>query len=115
MTTALPRSEYLRLKNPFDSGDLKTMKKTVLTFGLISGAIMSLMMSSMLPFADKIGFDKGAYLGYTTMVLSFLLVFFGIRSYRENVGDGTISFGRAFLIGILITAIGSIFYVVTWE
>ena len=49
------------------------------------------------------------------MVLSFLLVFFGIRSYRENVGDGTISFGRAFLIGILITAIGSIFYVVTWE
>jgi hypothetical protein len=58
------------------------MKKTVLTFGLISGAIMALMMFATLPFIDRIGLDKGAIIGYTTMVLSFLLVFFGIRSYR---------------------------------
>jgi len=59
------------------------MKKTVLTFGLISGAIMSLMMLGTLPFIDKIGFDKGEIVGYTGIVLSFLLVFFGIRSYRK--------------------------------
>lgn len=91
------------------------MKKTVLTFGLISGAILSLMMLGTLPFLDKIGFDKGEIIGYTTMVLSFLLVFFGIRSYRENVGGGAISFGRAFSVGILITLIGCLCYVVTWE
>jgi hypothetical protein len=62
------------------------MKKTVLTFGLISGALSSLMMVATVPFEDKIGFDKGEFVGYTIIVLSFLLVFFGIRSYRDNVG-----------------------------
>jgi hypothetical protein len=91
------------------------MKKTVLTFGLISGAISSLMMVGMLPLVDRIGFDKGEIVGYTTIVLSFLLVFFGIRSYRENVGQGSISFGRAFAVGILITLISCVCYVITWE
>jgi len=31
------------------------------------------------------------------------MVFFGIRSYRDNVGGGTITFGKAFTVGILIT------------
>lgn len=91
------------------------MKKTVLTFGLISGAILSLMMVSTVPFADRIGFEKGEVIGYTTMILSFLLVFFGVRSYRENVGGGRITFGRAFAVGILITLISCLCYVVTWE
>ena len=91
------------------------MKKTVLTFGLISGAISALLMLVTVPFIDKIGFDRGVIVGYTGMVLSFLLVFFGIRSYRENVGDGYISFGRALSVGLLIMLISCLCYVVTWE
>jgi hypothetical protein len=91
------------------------MKKTILTFGLISGAISSLMMVATVPFADRIGFDKGAVIGYTAIVLSFLLVFFGIRSYRDNVGNGQITFTKAFAVGISITLISCICYVVTWE
>ena len=70
------------------------MKKTVLTFGLISGAVSSVLMLSTALLLDRIGFDKGVIVGYTGIVLSFLLVFFGIRSYRENVGGGQITFGR---------------------
>ena len=91
------------------------MKKTVLTFGLIGGAIMAAMMFATLPFMHKIGFDKGLIVGYTTMILAFMLVFFGIRSYRENVSDGHITFGRAFAVGILITLIACVCYVVAWE
>jgi hypothetical protein len=91
------------------------MKKTVLTFGLISGAVSAVMMVGTLPLLHRIGFDKGLYVGYTAIVLSFLLVFFGIRSYRENVGGGSISFGRAFAVGILITVISCLCYVITWE
>lgn len=91
------------------------MKKTVLTFGLISGILCSLMMSATVPFADRIGFDRSMLVGYTTLVLSFTLVFFGIRSYRLNCGHGTIGFGRAFAVGISITLITSVFYVATWE
>jgi hypothetical protein len=91
------------------------MKKNILTFGLISGAISSLMMVATVPFADRIGFDKGAVIGYTAIVLSFLLVFFGIRSYRDNVGNGQITLTKGFAVGISITLISCICYVVTWE
>jgi hypothetical protein len=91
------------------------MKKTVLTFGLISGAVSAATMLATVPFADKIGFDKGEILGYTTIVLSVLLVFFGIRSYRENAGGGRLTFGRGVAVGILIALISSTCYVATWE
>jgi len=92
------------------------MKKTVLTFGLISGAVMTAMMFATLPFTDSPWLQSHSMvIGYTTMVLSFMLVFFGIRSYRENLGGGTITFGRAFAVGILITLISSVLYVITWE
>jgi len=91
------------------------MKKTVLTFGLISGAIAAGMMLLTLPFLEKLTFAKGAVIGYTSIVLSALLVFFGIRSYRENVSGGHLSFGRAFAIGILITLLSNFCYVATWE
>ena len=91
------------------------MKKTVLTFGLISGAISAVMMVATIPFADKIGFDKGVIIGYTTIVLSAMLIFFGVRSYRENVAGGRLSFTRGFAVGILITLLSNVCYVATWE
>jgi hypothetical protein len=91
------------------------MKKTVLTFGLISGAILSAMMLITMPFHDEIGFDRSMVVGYTTMVLAFLLVFFGVRSYRDNVAGGTVRFGRAFAVGALIAGVASLCYVATWE
>jgi hypothetical protein len=91
------------------------MKKTVLTFGLISGLIMSVLMGGSLLFAGKIGSGHSLSLGYTIMVASFLLIYFGVRSYRDNTLAGEISFGRAFACGILITLVSSVCYVVMWE
>lgn len=91
------------------------MKRTVWTFGLISGAILSAMMLLTIPFADAIGPERGMVIGYTTMVLSFLLVFFGVRSYRDNVAGGRVGFGRAMAVGSLIVVISSVCYVATWE
>ena len=91
------------------------MKKIVLTFGLISGVIMSALMTAVIVFAHQTDPGRGMLIGYTIMVLSFLLVFFGIRSYRENVGNGYISFGRALAVGFLIMLISCVCYVITWE
>jgi hypothetical protein len=92
------------------------MKKTILIFGLISGVISSVLMCATIPFLrDTEHGSKGLLIGYTAIVLSFLLVFFGIRSYRDNIANGAITFGRAFTIGICITVISCAFYVVTWE
>jgi uncharacterized protein DUF4199 len=91
------------------------MKKTVWTFGLISGAVLSAMMAITMPFNETIGYDRALVIGYTTMVLAFLLVYFGVRSYRDDVAGGTVRFGRAFAVGALIVLISSICYVATWE
>ena len=91
------------------------MKKTVWTFGLISGALASALMAATIPFQDQNGFDHSLVVGYATIVLSFLLIYFGVRSYRENVGKGTVRFGRALAVGSLIGLIASACYVATWE
>ena len=91
------------------------MKKTVLKFGVISGIILSMLMVATIPFIDHIGFDNGVIVGYTAITLSLLLVFVGIRSYRDNISNGTITFGRALIVGLLISLISTLFYVVTWE
>ena len=89
------------------------MKKPILTFGLISGAVSSVLMIATVPFASHgVG---SAIIGYTSIVLSFLLVFVGIRAYRDKEGNGQISFGKAFAVGISITVISCLCYVITWE
>lgn len=91
------------------------MKNTVLKFGLIAGAILSAAMLVTIPFHDAIGWDRSMFVGYTTMLVAFLLIFFGVRSYRDKVGGGAVRFGRAFAVGALIGVIGSACYVATWE
>ena len=91
------------------------MKKIVLTFGLISGLMISVLMDGSILLSSRTGSGHSMALGYTIMVASFLLVYFGIRSYRDNVLFGQISFGRALTCGLLITAITCACYVVTWE
>jgi hypothetical protein len=73
-------------------------------------------MDGSLLIANKIGSGHNSMLlGYTMMVASFLLIYFGIRSYRDNNLAGQISFGRAFACGILIALITTACYVATWE
>src|SRR3954471_19227226 len=91
------------------------MKKIVLTFGLIAGLIISVLMGGSLLLANRIGSGHSMVLGYAIMVASFLLIYFGIRTYRDNTLAGQISFGRAFACGILITLITTACYVIMWE
>ena len=91
------------------------MTRIALIFGLLAGAVLSVMMVVNIAFIDRIGFDTAEVIGYTTMIVAFLMVFFGIRSYRDNIYGGTISFGKAVGIGLLITLVASVCYVTTWE
>jgi hypothetical protein len=91
------------------------MRKIVVTYGLIAGAILSAMMLGTLPFMDQIGFDRGMFIGYTGMVMAFLMVYFGTRSYRDQVLGGEVSFGGAVGVGLLIVLVATVCYVATWE
>jgi hypothetical protein len=91
------------------------MKKVVLTFGLIGGVMLAVMVVALTPFHDQIGFDRGVYVGYTTMVLAFLMVYFGVQSYRDNVAGGSVTFGRALQVGLLISIVIMACYVAVWQ
>ena len=91
------------------------MKKIVLKYGLLSILILAVGMSISTALCLRGGDPTlGQILGYTTMVLAFIAVFFGIRAYREEHG-GTITFGRAFKVGILLTLMACAVYVIVWE
>jgi hypothetical protein len=66
---------------------------TVLTVHFANGT--SSPDRGSLAFADKIDSGYGLILGYAIMVASFLLIYFGTRSDRDNTLAGQISFGRA--------------------
>ena len=46
--------------------------------------------------------QDGEIVGYSVMLIAFASMYFGIRSYRDNVNDGAITFGKALAIGLLI-------------
>lgn len=69
------------------------MTKIVLIFGLISGVIAGGLMWILMGTVNtgSIDFDNGMIWGYATMIIALSLVFFGIKSYRDNHG-GRITF-----------------------
>ena len=91
-----------------------TMKKIVLTFGLLSGVVSAALMIREHVVHRQHRLRRGVYVGYTVIVISFLFVYFGIRSYRDNVLGGRITFGKGFQAGILITLISCVCYVGSW-
>lgn len=91
------------------------MKKVVLAFGLASGTLSAVMMLATVPLLDSIGFEKTDVVGYTAMVASALLVFFGVRSYREAAGPNGVTFGQAFGTGVLITVVSCLCSVAAFQ
>ena len=93
------------------------MKKIILTYGLISGTIVAAMMLITMPMYSNgtLNLDNGELTGYTSMVIALSLVFFGVKSYRDNHLNGIISFGKAFKVGILITLLAAVIYAFAWE
>ena len=88
------------------------MKKNIIIYGLIAGIVVSILM---LVSANNItDFDTSLFAGYASMLISFSLVFVGIRNYRDKYNDGVVSFGKAFKIGIMIVLIASTIYVIAW-
>lgn len=90
------------------------MKNTILKYGLMSGAVASLLMvGTAFYFRQSNSIEGGEVMGYAGILLSMLLVFAGLRAYRESAG-GYITFGKALQVSLAIMFISCVCYVVTW-
>ncbi|HOZ86194.1 MAG TPA: DUF4199 domain-containing protein [Bacteroidia bacterium] len=95
------------------------MKKNILVFGTISGVIVSTFMAISMALmasnnSDMEGATGGMIIGYASMAVAFSFVFVGIKNFRDKQNGGTISFGKSFLLGLMISLIASTMYVITW-
>jgi hypothetical protein len=92
------------------------MARIVLIFGLISGAIAGGLMWLLIASVNSgsVNLDNGMLWGYATMIIALSLVFFGVKSYRDNHG-GRISFLKGLQVGILISLICAVCYAASWE
>jgi len=93
------------------------MKKIVFIYGLITAAVFMAFVFGAMPLWKNgtITFENGDIIGYTSMVIALSMIFFGIKSYRDKHLNGSISFGKALQVGLLITLVAGLSYAVTWE
>ena len=89
------------------------MKKIVFLYGIPAGLI-SLLGYTFTTITGEEDMTKAMVYGFTSMILGFSLIFVAVTKYRETIGNGTISFGKAFLIGLYISLIATAIYVSIW-
>jgi len=90
------------------------MKNTVLRFGTISGALLAFLLFISIPLAPIVGFNTVGMMLFIGKMAAFIPVYFGIRSYKNTIGDGYLTFWKGFNIGILIVVVSCVFYAISW-
>jgi pheromone shutdown protein TraB len=89
------------------------MKKSIITYGIIAGSIVSLML--FLSFGTFLkNSEYGELIGYSTMIVAFATIFFAIRSFRDTNLGGNISFSEGLKLGLGITLVATVMYVLAW-
>jgi hypothetical protein len=92
------------------------MLKRILTFGVLAGLIvgvpefaMSVAMDHHPPLANSL------VIGYLIMLVALSAIFAAIKRYRDVELGGVIGFWPAFGLGLGISVVAGIFYVLSWE
>ena len=92
------------------------MKKLIWIYGLIVGLIVSLNLFLGVPAAgEAMNFEGGETRGVIMMTLAFALILVAIKQISVSFFKDDISFRKAFILGLYISLIASIMYVVSWE
>lgn len=74
-------------------------------YGLLTGLIIFIVH---LIFSNNFSYSINEIIGYISIFISLSFVFFGIKHYRDKVNNGAVTFGKALLIGVLISVLVAI-------
>ncbi|HEV7606709.1 MAG TPA: DUF4199 domain-containing protein [Steroidobacteraceae bacterium] len=92
------------------------MISLILRYGLIAGLIVATPMAwAMLTAKPGEMPLAGMLVSYLIMLVALTAVFLGIKRYRDTTLGGVIRFLPAFGVGLGISAVASIIYVIGWE
>jgi hypothetical protein len=86
------------------------MTRTILTYGLISGAVIIIGML----ISIKVN-GGGLLVGYLIMLIALSAILMGVKQHRDRALGGVIRFTTALLLGLGIALTASLAYVAIWE
>ena len=86
------------------------MKKLILVYGAISGLVIIVINT----LSIELGIAH-VWLGFLVMFIAFSSIFVAVKQYRDETRVGFIRVGTGFLVGLGITVIASLVYVLVWE
>ena len=93
------------------------MLRIALTYGIIAGVVIIIGIISTFSLTDGHGAHgvESLILGYLIMILALSMVFFGVKRYRDRDLGGVIKFLPALILGLGISIVAGIAYVLVWE
>jgi hypothetical protein len=92
------------------------MTAFIVRYGVIAGLIIGVpMMWRMLSAKPGEVPVVGMLVTYLVMIVALTAVFLGIKAYRDKVLGGVIRFLPALVVGLGISAVASVLYVIAWE
>ena len=91
------------------------MTKYILVYGAITGlVVIGSMILGMLSANGEIP-AYAELVGYLIMLIALSVIFVAIKQYRDKELGGVIRFSQAALLGIGISAVAGVAYVIVWE
>lgn len=91
------------------------MLRIALTYGTISGVASITVIMLGLLMADDVPSAGSQAVGYLIMLVALSIIFFGVKRHRDINCAGVIRFFPALGLGLLITAVAGVAYVIVWE
>lgn len=91
------------------------MIRKIFSYGAIAGLVVGLPLFAITVAMKGQTLEYGVVLGYLTMLVALSLVFVAIKRRRDVDLGGVIRFWPALGLGVAISAVASVFYVLAWE
>jgi hypothetical protein len=92
------------------------MARLILLHGLLAGLVVGgLNCGIVVAFRGHLMGGLGMAVGYLIMLVALSAVFVGVKRYRDVERGGVIRFWPAFGMGLGISAVAGIIYVVAWD
>lgn len=93
------------------------MFRKILLWGTVAGLIVgSILFGTTVAMADDPpAMGIGMLIGYSSMLIALSAIFVGVKRHRDDALGGVIRFWPAFGMGLGISIVAGLFYVLAWE
>jgi uncharacterized membrane protein YhaH (DUF805 family) len=92
------------------------MLNRILKFGLIAGLLAGVPLSIVvIAMGHQDSMMSGMVIGYTIMLVALSTIFVAVKRYRDVDRGGVVRFWPALGMGLAISAVAGVIYVIAWE